>query len=60
MAKTVEVTEQDYDRLMMRAGHPDKIKFVVTNLLDLSDLAAKEIRKYDEWCKAARNSDGKG
>jgi len=60
MRKTVEVTEHDYDRLMMRAGDPTKIKFVITNLLNLSDLAAKEIRKYDEWCKAVRNSDGKG
>lgn len=59
MAKTVTVTEQDYDRLMMRAGHPDKIRFVVKNLLDLSDLAAADIRKYDEWSKAVKESGGK-
>ena len=59
MAKKVEVSDSDYDRLMMRAGHPDKIKFVVKNLLDLSDLAAKEIRKYDEWCAAVRSSQAK-
>jgi len=58
MAKTVDVTDQDYDRLMMRAGHQNKIRFVIKSLLDLSDLAAKEIRKYDEWSKAVRESGG--
>lgn len=60
MVKTVVVSERDYDRLMMRAGNPDKIKFVVKNLLDLSDLAAEEIRKWDKWSKAVQESQGKG
>jgi len=60
MAKTVEVTDHDYDRLMERAGNPYKINFVVKALLDLSDLAAKDLRKYDEWSKAVQESGGKG
>jgi len=49
---SVKVTEHDYDRLMMRCGHPDKIHFVVTRLLDLADQAASDVHKWDEWTKA--------
>jgi len=60
MPKTVEVTDRDYDRLMMRAGHPDKIKFIIKALLDLSDQAASDLRKLETWSKAVQESGGKG
>ena len=50
MIKQITVMERDYDRLMMRCGHPEKIRFIITKLLDLSDLAAKDVRKLDQWC----------
>ena len=52
MTKQITITERDYDRLMMRCGHPNKIKFIVTRLLYLSDQAAKDVRKWDQWCAA--------
>jgi hypothetical protein len=43
----------------MRAGHPDKIKFIITNLLDLSDQAAQDIRKWAAWVKAVEGTGAK-
>jgi hypothetical protein len=57
--KTIDITERDYDRLIMRAGHPDKIKFIITNLLDLSDQAAQDIRKWAAWVKAVEGTGAK-
>ena len=33
--KQIEIFEHDYDQLMIRAGHPDKIKYVVKHLMAL-------------------------
>jgi len=60
MPKIVEVTDHDYDRLMMRAGSLGKIKFIIKALLDLSDQAASDIRKLETWRKAVQESGGKG
>jgi len=59
MPKKITVSDHDYDRLRMRAGGEDKIKFVVKNLLDLSDLAALDVRRYDEWKAAVEGTGAK-
>jgi hypothetical protein len=56
MAKEIRVSDHDYDRLKLRAGSDVNIKFVVKNLLDLSDMAAKDIRKFDAWRKAVADT----
>lgn len=52
MSKQITVTDHDYDVLRLRAGDDKKIKYVITNLIKLSDQAAIELYKYDKWKEA--------
>lgn len=56
MTKQIDVTDHDYDRLIMRAGSKANIKFIICKLLNLSDQAAIDIRKWEAWCKAVANT----
>ena len=47
--KQIEVFENDYETLMLRAGEPNKICFVVRELINLSDACAKDLKKRDDW-----------
>lgn len=50
--KQIQVRLEDYDRLLKRAGIESKIHYVVKALLDLSELAAADIQKWNEWSQA--------
>lgn len=56
MRKPVDVFEQDYETLLLRAGDPNKICFVVRELINLSDACAKDLRKQAAWKDAAQGT----
>ena len=47
--KTVEVFEKDYDALLIRAGEPNKIAFVVRNLLEFGEKIHADHQKLKAW-----------
>ena len=54
--KKIEVFESDYDKLSMRAGSPEKIAYVVKNLLSLYDACASDLAKLKAWIKAVEDA----
>ena len=51
--KTIEVFESDYDTLLLRAGEPNKIAFVVQNLIKLSNACKDDLLRLKTWLEAA-------
>lgn len=47
--KQIEVFENDYQTLLLRAGEPNKICFVVRELINLSNECAKDVAKLKAW-----------
>ena len=50
--KQIEVFEKDYETLLLRAGSPNKIAFVVKNLIDLSNACGDDLVKLKKWMEA--------
>lgn len=59
MAKQITVSDHDYDILKLRAGSEEKIKFIISNLIKLSDQAAIELYKYEKWSEAGTGTGAK-
>ncbi|MBA7645706.1 hypothetical protein ES703_53464 [subsurface metagenome] len=51
MRKAIDVFDNDYETLLMRAGEPNKIAFVVRELITLSDACAADIKKQAAFCQ---------
>lgn len=45
----IEVFEQDYEKLLMRAGYHKDIPFVIKNLIALSDAAKNSITGLKDY-----------
>jgi len=54
MRKTIDVFDNDYETLLLRAGEPNKIAFVVRELINLSDACKADLTKQAAWLQGAQ------